>query len=176
MPGITRDKLDPEAQRIWDNILANRSGAAMRGPSAALIAVPPLAERVMNTEDYFRTDADLPAQDRELVILTVAREFEAHFPWARHEARGKEAGMRPEAIEILRSRGSLDELTSREKLLVDVVHGLLRNHRLSDELFERVNKELGQRQFVELLALMGNYCLIGIVADAYEIPEDSKTF
>ena len=29
----------------------------------------------MNTEDYFRTDAQLPIQDRELVILAVAIAF-----------------------------------------------------------------------------------------------------
>src|SRR3954452_20072609 len=99
LPAIDKAKLSPDAQAIWDKILANRSGAAMRGPSATLMHVPTLADRVFTLEDYFRgPEADLPGVDRELVIMATAREMGAKFAWARHEARGHELGTRKEAI------------------------------------------------------------------------------
>jgi 4-carboxymuconolactone decarboxylase len=176
LPATDRAKLAPEDQATWDRILAGRSGAAMRGPFAALIQKPALAERVSALEDYFRTAAELPAADRELVILTTAREFGAHFPWARHEARGRQEGTRSEAIETLRGLGSLDGLTARERLLVEVTRTLLRTHGLPDDLYARAVAELGNGPLVEIIALIGNYSLVGMIANTYQIPEESKTF
>jgi hypothetical protein len=47
--------------------------------------IPQLADRVRALEDYFRFDSDLPAADRERVLLVTAREMEARDNWARHQ-------------------------------------------------------------------------------------------
>jgi len=171
-----RAKLSPEAQAIWDRIAANRSGGAMRGPSAVLMNVPELAGRVAHAEDFFRTEGELPAADRELVILATAREWGARYAWARHEARAREVQVRPEAVEILRKHGALDGLSAREQLLAELVQTLLRTHELPDELYQRAIDELGPTQLVETIALIGNYCTIGLVIKSFDIPEESPTF
>ena len=171
-----RSALSAEAQVIWDRIAAMRSGGAMRGPSSVMMNVPELASRVMQVEDYFRTEAELPAVDRELVILATAREWGARFAWARHEARARDVNLRPEAVETLRKHGPLDGLTAREQTLAELVRAMLRTHELSDELYERALDELGPKQLVETVALIGNYCTIGMFIKGFEIPEDSPTF
>ncbi len=173
---IDPDKLAPADRAIWDRIAAMRSGAAVRGPSAILMNRPDLAGRVATLEDYFRTEAELPAVDRELVILATVRELEARFAWARHEARGKEVGTRGAAIETLRAHNGLDGLTARERVLVEVVQTLLRSHTLSDDLYARALAELGQTQLIEVVALAGQYCIISLVINAFAIPEDTQTF
>jgi alkylhydroperoxidase family enzyme len=130
----------------------------------------------MHTEDYFRTDAELPAVDRELVILATVREWGARFAWARHEARAREVNVRPEAVETLRNHGALDGLTAREHTLAELVRTLLRTQELPDELYQRALDELGPTQLVETIALIGNYCTIGLFIKSFEIPEDSPTF
>jgi 4-carboxymuconolactone decarboxylase len=176
LPEMSRDALVPDDQAVWDRIAAVRGG--VRGPYGVLIHVPPLADRVAALEDYFRFDAALPEPDRELVILATAREFGARYAWVRHEHRGREAGTRPEAIEIVRAHGALDGLTPRERLLVELVQTLLRTHALPAELFARGLAELDRRQLVELVALVGHYSLIGSVLNAFEVPppDDSPTF
>jgi 4-carboxymuconolactone decarboxylase len=171
-----RGALSAEAQAIWDRIAATRSGGQMRGPSSIMMNVPELANRVMQVEDYFRTDAELPQADRELVILATAREWGARFAWARHEARAREVNVRPEAVEILRKKGGLDGLTPRERTLAEVVRSMLRTHELPDNLYQQAVDELGPTQLVETVALIGNYCTIGMFINGFEIPEDSPTF
>lgn len=171
-----RGTLSADAQAIWDRIAATRSGGMMRGPSSVMMNVPELAGRVMQVEDYFRTDADLPAVDRELVILAVAREWGARFAWARHEARARDVELRPEAVEILRKHGALNGLTAREQTLAELTRTLLRTHELPEELYQRALDELGPTQLVETIALIGNYCTIGLFIKGFEIPEDSQTF
>jgi 4-carboxymuconolactone decarboxylase len=175
LPPVDRDRLAPEAQTIWDRIAALRGGA-MRGPSAVLMNRPELASRFVSLEDYFRTDAELPAADRELVILATTRELEARFAWARHEARAKEVGTESKAIEALRAQADVAGLGRREQVLVDVVRSLLRTHSLSDELYTSALKELGPNQLVEVVALAGTYFIVSLTIDAFRIPEDSPTF
>ena len=171
-----RNSLSPEAQAIWDRIAAARSGGTMRGPSSVLMNIPDLANRVMTLEDYFRTDADLPAADRELVILATVREMGARFAWARQEARAKEAETRPEAVEILRTQGPLTGLSQRERTVVEFVQTLLRTHGLPQDVYDRAVKELGEKQVIEIVVLVGQYSMIGLIIQAFAIPEDSKTF
>src|SRR5438093_12131913 len=101
LPAISRDKLSTENQAIWDRVMIGRSTG---GPFGALIHVPRLAERIAAVETYFRYEGALAATDRELVILATALEMGAHFPWTRHEIRGREAGRSAHAAEALRDK------------------------------------------------------------------------
>jgi 4-carboxymuconolactone decarboxylase len=176
LPNINRDALPPDDQAVWDRIAAVRTG--VRGPFGVLMHVPALADRVAALEDYFRFNAALPAVDRELVIMATAREMNARYPWARHEARGREVGTRIEAIEAVRVNGTLEQLTARERLLVEVVRTLLRTHALPDALYARGLAELGRQQLIETVALAGHYSLIGLAVNAFDVapPENSSTF
>ena len=176
LPAVNRDALTPDDQAIWDRIAAVRSG--VRGPFGVLMHVPALADHVAALEDYFRFNAALPAADRELVIMATAREMGARYPWVRHEARGREVGTRTEAIEAVRLNGTLEQLTARERLLVEIVRTLLRTHALPDELYTRAVAELGRQQLIETVALAGHYSLIGLTVNAFDVspPENSSTF
>jgi alkylhydroperoxidase family enzyme len=175
LPAPTRDELAAPAQAIWDRLAAHRGGT-VRGPSGILMNIPELADRVGQLEDYFRTVAELPAVDREIVILAVAREAEARFAWARHELRGRDEGVRPEVMEVLRSQGGADSLAPHERLLVELTRSLMRARTVPDALFARALDELGQIQLIEVVTLVGHYCLIGLNVNAFGIPEDSPTF
>ena len=176
LPAIDREALTPEDQAVWDRIAAVRTG--VRGPFGVLMHVPALADRVAALEDYFRFNASLPALDRELVIMATAREMDARYPWARHEARGHEVGTRAEAIEAVRSNDTLEQLTARERLLVEIVRSLLRTHALPDALYTRALAELGRQQLIEAVTLAGHYSLIGLTVNAFDVapPDNSSTF
>ena len=176
LPAVKREDLSAENQARWDRIMAGRTGGG--GPYSALIHSPLLADLLSAAENYYRKDATLAEADRELVILATARELETHYPWTRHEIRGRQAGLREEAIETIRAHGSLEKLTPPERMLVEIVRSLLRQHRLSNEIFTMALAELGPQKFVELVALIGHYSTIGSVANAFDVrpPEGSKTF
>lgn len=176
IPRATREELSAEDQQIWDRIHAARSGGG--GPYSMLLHVPALAGRLAETEDYFRLNSALPDADREIIILTAARELEAHYPWTRHEIRAHNAGVRPEVIETLRAKGSFDKFTPREKLLAEFTLSLLRDHKLPAALFARAEREFTRRQLIEAVGLVGHYGAISLVVNVFEVPspEGSKTF
>lgn len=176
IPHAKRDELAPEQQKIWDHIHAARSGGG--GPYSMLMHSPSMASHFAATEDYFRNHSLLADADREIIILTAAREVGAHYAWTRHEIRAHNVGIKPEVIEALRARAPTDQFTGKERLLVDFTRALLRDHELSNELFAQMETEFGHAKFIEAVGLLGHYITIGTVIRTFDVkpPEGSKTF
>lgn len=176
LPRARREDLSVEHQKIWDHINAARSGGG--GPYSMLLHSPAMAQHIAATEDYFRTASLLPDADREIIILTAAREIDARYAWSRHEVRAHKAGVASEVIEALRAKAPLNEFTGKERLLVEFTRALMLEHTLSDELFGRMEKEFGHTRFVEAVGLLGHYITIGTVIRlfAVEPPAGTRTF
>ena len=176
LPAAKREDLTPEHQQIWDHIHAVRSGGG--GPYSMLMHSPAMAQHFAATEDYFRTQSLLPDTDREIIILTAAREVDARYAWLRHEIRAHNLKIQPSVIEALRAKAPLSQFTGRERLLVEFTRTLMHDHTLSDELFARMESEFGRAKFIEAVGLLGHYMTIGTVIRMFDVkpPEGSKTF
>ncbi len=172
-----REDLKPEEQPFWDEVWGHRTMGT--GPQSALMHVPPLAVRIARAGDAIRFSGRLPAADRELAMLATSREVEARFEWQAHEPIARKEGVRPEAIEAVRSRSPLDGLQPREQIVAGVVRALYREHRIPDDLYQRALAEFGVEQLVELVLLAGHYGLLGFVLNGFEVdlpPNAAPTF
>jgi 4-carboxymuconolactone decarboxylase len=176
LPRARREEMSPEHQKIWDHINAARSGGG--GPYSMLLHSPAMAQHIAATEDYFRTAALLPDPDREIIILTAAREVEARYAWSRHEIRAHKVGISDQVIEALRAKAPTDKFTGKERLIVEFTRTLLHDHTLPDDLFARMESEFGRAKFIEAVGLLGHYITIGTVIRLFEVepPEGTKTF
>lgn len=176
LPRARREEMSPEHQKIWDHINAARSGGG--GPYSMLLHSPAMAQHIAATEDYFRTESLLSDPDREIIILTAAREVEARYAWSRHEIRAHKVGISDETIEELRAKAPLEKFTGKERLLVEFTRTLLSDHTLPDDLFARMEKEFGKAKFIEAVGLLGHYITIGTVIRLFDVepPEGTKTF
>ena len=78
----------------------------------------------------------------------------------------------------MRVNGTLERLTARERLLVEIVRALLRTHELPEALYTQALAELGRQQLIEAIALAGHYSLIGLTVNAFDVapPDNSSTF
>ena len=71
----------------------------------------------------------------------------------------------------VRANGSLEGLTKRDRLLVEITRALLRTRRLTDTQYAEAIAELGEPQLIELVVLAGHYSLIGLTLGAFEVPQ-----
>ena len=171
LPELNRDELDADSQAVWDRVAGSRG--SVRGPFAILMHNPPLADRVAELGSQLRFRGTLSGADRELAILTAGREVEAGYEWVAHEPLGLQEGTRAEAIEVLRHQRSTEGLLPRERIIIDAVRTIMRDHRLSDAQYAQVEAEMGKPGIVELVVLAGYYGLIGYVLNTFEadLPE-----
>jgi 4-carboxymuconolactone decarboxylase len=167
LPAISRENLAPANQAIWDHVMSGRGAGA--GPYATLMHVPEMAACFSTLEGYFRDHGSLTKPDKEMIILAVARELGARFPWSRHEIRARQVGVRSEALETLRANGPVDSLTAHEQTVIELARSLVRERSVSDELFARAQTELGMGPLVEAVGLVGHYNFISMVARTFDL-------
>ena len=91
LPLIPSEQMNAEQLAVVEKLLASpRKG--VRGPFAALLRNPALAERVMHIGDSIRFENSLPDVLREMTILMVARFWSAKYEWHAHGKIAKELG------------------------------------------------------------------------------------
>jgi 4-carboxymuconolactone decarboxylase len=164
---LQREDLPPQDQAVWDRILASRG--YVRGPLSVLLYDPPLGGLVSDIGDYLRYHGLLAGADRELGILTAAREGEVRYEWQAHEPIARREGVPSDAIEVVRVNGPLEQLMPHERAIVEVVRALFREHRIPDGVYERALAELGRDRLIELVALAGYYLVIGFVLNGFQV-------
>lgn len=170
MPRLARPDratLSPDALRVWDKIAGKRGD--VRGPYAILMHTPDLAEKVSDLGARLRFRGHLPGKDRELAILATARSLSAPFEWVMHRSFAEREGVSAETIELVRTHGSLDRLTPRERLIVEIARSLCDSHSIPDELFHQAKGELEIEHLVELVTLVGFYVMIATVLLGFEV-------
>ena len=117
------------------------------------------------------TKADLVQQRRQARSSGPAsgsalsdREPSLHEHWL-----ALKEGVRPEAIDVVRSKGSTESLKPRERTIIELVRSLYRQHRIPDELFKAALDEFGRERLIELVVLAGHYGLLGFVLNGFEV-------
>jgi 4-carboxymuconolactone decarboxylase len=167
-----REDLPASAQDAWNAIAASRGHVV--GPFTVLLHTPELAKRVAHVGEYVRFDARLPAPVRELAILSVAREMDCRFEWAGHVPIARKAGVRPEAIDIIRERRAPAGLTSDEAQVVGYASRLVgQRHRVDEPTFRALEARFGLEGLVELTALIGYYGMLACTLNAFDVMPDA---
>ena len=78
LPELDPDALTPKQQQVFDAI-TNGPRDGVRGPFAALLHHPGVAEHVQAMGIHLRFNGVLPGRLRELAILTAARFWGAEY-------------------------------------------------------------------------------------------------
>ncbi|MDP6514550.1 MAG: carboxymuconolactone decarboxylase family protein [SAR202 cluster bacterium] len=168
VPRITeRSQVAEEHGEIFDSITSSRGQVS--GPFSVLLNSPEAAGRAAHLGAYLRFDSTLPDDQRELAIITAAREFDCDYEWSAHSGLAQRAGVRDEAIEVVANRGSVDSLTSEEATIVSYGRELFQDHRVSDATFEAAKGMFGDQGVTELTATMGYYGMLACALNAFQV-------
>ncbi len=174
IPEVREREALPEEQRaIFDAIAASRGRVAV--PFSLLMNSPEVAGRVAHLGAFLRFETSLSPAQRELAMMTAAREADCAFEWAAHVRLGRQEGVREEAITAVGEKHALDGLTEDEALIVGYGRELLRPpHRVSEETFAAARRAFDDRAMVELTMTLGYYSMIACALNAFgvEAPAD----
>ena len=166
-----RNQVDADEQHIFDSIATSRGRVS--GPFSVLLNSPQVAGRAAHLGSYIRFESTLTPSQRELAIITTAREFDCAFEWAAHATLAQDAGVRDAAIDVVANGGELSELTDDEALIVGYGRELLRNHRVSEDTFEAAKAQFGEQGITELTATFGYYGMLACALNAFEVQPSS---
>jgi 4-carboxymuconolactone decarboxylase len=147
--------------------------AGVRGrvpaPMIAWVQNPDLASRAQKLGELLRFQTTLEPRLSELAILVCARHWTSHHEWTAHKREGLTAGMDPEVIAAIAARRAPSLRDEREQAVYDVSTTLLATGRVPRPLYERGVAALGERGMVELVGILGYYCLVALTLNAFEL-------
>ena len=146
----------------FDAVVASR-GSLLR-PFQLLVHRPAIAHHSAALGATIRFESQMRDADRELVILATAADHGCGFEWDHHLEIATRAGVRAEAIEVL--RGGAGALHEWELVLVNFARELCRTASVSDETFTAAHEVLGHAGIVELAAIVGYYTMLAYVMGA----------
>ena len=166
-PVSDKSQVAPEFQHVVEGVL--QVFGALRGPHSILLLSPPADERVLALGNYFRYNSVVKSPDKELAIITAAREKDCLYVWAAQVGAGRRAGLREEAIAVVKERRDASQLLPDEAAIVTYVRQLFRENRVEQQAFDALKERYGVPWLVEMTAVVGYYGMLAGVVNAFEV-------
>ena len=141
----------------------------VRGPFSMLLHSPKLAQHVLDIVNFYRSDTVVEQKLRSLAALVAAREREGAYVWAAQVAAARRAGVREEAIDLIRAKGDPATLLSEEREIVAYAQQLVRTNRVDQATFDALQKKHGAQWMVELTAAVNYFGFLCGIVNAFEV-------
>src|SRR5262252_7397714 len=102
----------------------------------------------------------------QLVVLITAREIDQQYEWSAHEPMGLRAGLEQPVIDVVKYDRPVDGLADKDATLIRFFRALLREHKVSSDLFAKMIAAYGKQRTVEMMELAGDYWTVGTMMNA----------
>ncbi|MGC4045540.1 MAG: carboxymuconolactone decarboxylase family protein [Armatimonas sp.] len=181
LPPLAPETLSPELRHVHDEIaglmvrtqertIALNAQLALIGPFPAMLHFPQFGVPALVFQRALSTEARLPKRVREVAILTVGAAFGAQYELYAHELTAAAVGLSKSQIATLAAGARPIDLTDEEVIAHDVAHVLVTGHILPASTYVRALEVLGKEGTGELVFLIGGYCLIAMLLNAFDVP------
>lgn len=161
LPPVTPEDLDEEGRRLLAERPNFRAGP---GPTHVTIYSPD----GRNLGIPMGNGSFVGARNFQLATLIVAREIDQQFEWTMHEPAGLQVGLEQEVIDVVKYNRPVDGLEPADATFITFGRELLRNNRVSSELWAEMVKHFGKQGTVTLMTIMGEYLKVGIMLNAVD--------
>jgi 4-carboxymuconolactone decarboxylase len=102
----------------------------------------------------------------QLVVLITAREIDQQYEWSAHEPMGLRAGLEQSVIDVVKYDRDVKGLAEKDATVIQFLRTLLREHKVSSELWAKQIQLFGKQNTVEIMQLMGDYFMVGTMMNA----------
>ena len=174
-PQLTLEQLN-EQQRPLGEKIVKISSVGLGGPYNSMLRSPVYAQRMYDLLDYLRWHTSVPTKLNEMAILIVGRQWRSQVEWFAHAPLAKKAGLADSIIADLKASKRPAGMSPEEEVVYDFVTDLTTKHAVSDEVFDRAKRLLGEQQVVDLTAVAGTYVGVAMILAMAEegVPADTE--
>ena len=169
LPAIPAEAMTPEQRRVAEAIKAGPRGS-IRGPFAALLRSPVVADRVQSLGEYLRFHSSIPKALNELAILVTARQWSAQYEWYAHHRLAMEAGLPPAIADAIAEGREPEGMDADQRLVWTFCTELHRDRGVSDTTYAAVRDGFGEQGVVDLVAVSGYYVLVAMTLNVSRVP------
>jgi len=163
--------------------VSKREDGALIGPFAPMLQFPAFGRAAWTYTKALIDNARLPKPAHEVAILATGAAFNSRYELYAHERVGEAAGLSPEKVATIAAGQRPADLTEEEAAAYDVAVVLAGGRQLPASTYNRALRAFGEEQTAELIYLVGGYCLVSLLLNAYDmsvpgreesLPDDPK--
>ena len=178
LPVVKREQMDEDGKKVYD-LNAGGAGKTVQptGPGAIALYSPGAAEPLRKLNNYLRRPGNLLGNPiTELAILVAAREGDSQYIWSAHEPAALKAGITQPVIDVVKYNKDVSGAGEKETVVIRLGRQLFREHKLNSDTLAKAVGLFGKQGTVELVTLMGDYTLNGLLTNAFDqhLPADRK--
>jgi len=161
-------------QRAMRDAIAQgpRKLAKLVGPFGVWLNAPAFGEPAQRLGGHCRFMTGVPPRLSELAIIVTARQWRAQYEWQAHAALAEQAGVKPKTIEDVQRGRAPKSAPADERAIHDFVIELYKTKRISDRMYNRVVKILGEPATVELVGILGYYVMVSMTLNVFNVLPD----
>jgi 4-carboxymuconolactone decarboxylase len=167
LPQLTRADLDEEGKAIYDKIVGD-GPVPTTGPVAVSLYSPKIAQPWSDLNGFLRYNGDLSPRHTEVAILVAAWEIEQQSEWSAHEPAALRFGAPQAVIDTIKYDREPVGLSPEETAIIKVGRQIMREHKLDSDLYAEAERLFGRKGLVEMVTVMGDYVMVGMVLTAID--------
>jgi 4-carboxymuconolactone decarboxylase len=175
LPPLTRNDLDAEGKAIYDNIVKD-GPAPKTGPVAISLYSPRIAQTWSDLNGFLRYNGSLSPRHTEVAICVATWEIEQQYEYSAHEPAALRYGAPQAVIDTIKFDREPVGLSPEETTIIKLGRAIMRDHEVSPELYRETVQHFGEKGLVELVTVMGDYVMVGMVMTAIDqhVPADRQ--
>ncbi len=167
--------LNADQKRLYDAIASGPRGR-VKGPLAMWLHSPDFCERAQKLGEHLRFNNLFPKKLSEMIILLTAANHHSDFEWRVHAAIALREGLSEEHVAAIKEGSRPENMEPDQQAIYDFAIGLLRDNRVSDEVYSAFDKLYGPKGIVEITGLIGYYQIGAHLLNATEFrPDDGRS-
>lgn len=186
LPLLPPSALDEAQHALHDSLQATRVRAAdgagyttvlpdgrLIGPFNVMLHVAQIARPLLEWAQAI-IRSGIPGDVREVVILTVAAQWQAEYVLYAHTAAAKQAGIPEVAIAALRQGQAPRGLRAEAEVAHRLAIALVREHHVPDGLYDEAATAFGTQALIALINLIGQYLNTSALLACFQVPAPSQ--
>src|SRR5688572_11035716 len=162
LPQLTRADLDDEGKAIYGKIVGD-GPVPTTGPVSMSLYSPKVALAFSDLNGYLRYNGDLSPRHAEVAICVAAWEIEQQYEYSAHEPAALRYGAPQAVIYTIKYDREPVGLSPEETIIIRLGRQLMREHKVDSDLYAEAVRLFGRKGLVELVTVMGDYVMVGMV-------------
>lgn len=146
-----------------------RADGALVGPFAPMLRHPAFGGPAWAYTKALIDHGRLPKRAHEAAILATGAAFNSRYEVYAHERVAGEAGLSAEKIAAIAAGQRPHDLSEEEAAAYDVAAALAAGRQLPESTYRRAVRAFGEEGTGELIFLVGGYCLISVLLNAFDV-------
>ncbi len=110
---------------------------------------------------------------RELMVLRVAHLTGSPYEWDQHVKLSERYGVTNADIEAVKAGPESDALAPLERDLIEATDQLINGYRIADDTWQRLAKQLDERQLIEAIFVVGTYTCLAMAFNTFGLEPDT---